>query len=155
MFRECCDRVNRLIWNQVERMTSFGIDVILEGWGTRDLRDEARRELSRIGLRYQFLLVECPSDIRLERIKERNDNLAGEGGYISGESFNRMEKLKEEFDEDEEFRLIDNSEHKPCAASTQECAERKINHRLPGLEICVIREIWGQSLPRGEDFVRL
>ena len=123
-FRECCERLSRLVWQQVERLADVGIDVILEGWGTRKLRDEARRELKRIGVNYQFLFVECPRDMRSQRIRERNRNLGVDGFYISEEDFDRMENLKEEFDEDEEVTLIDNSTHNqpvdttPAEAST-------------------------------------
>lgn len=108
-FPVCCERINRIVWQQVERFAALGIDVILEGWGGRALRDQARKELTRIGVDFRFIFVACPADIRLERVKMRNEASGGMGVFISETNFNRMEEIAEEFDPDEKVTIVDNS----------------------------------------------
>jgi predicted kinase len=107
-FRLCCERVNRLVWRQVEQACQCKVDVILEGWGTRELRDQARAELNKMGADYEFIYVECAREVRFERVMRRNEALNDEGFFISEEEFNRMEKLREELDDDEEGSVISN-----------------------------------------------
>lgn len=111
-FQECCQRINVVVWKQVAQLSALGVDVVLEGWGSRLLRDQAREELDRLGVRYEFYFVDCPREIRLERVRKRNQRTNGEGMEISYEEFERMECIKEEFDPDEECIMIDNAKYK-------------------------------------------
>ncbi|MGJ8657905.1 MAG: AAA family ATPase [Akkermansiaceae bacterium] len=108
-FQACCRKINDVVWRQVAQLSALEVDVVIEGWGTRSLRDQARKELDRLNVSYEFYFVDCPRNIRLERVRKRNQNTNGEGMEISDEEFERMERIKEEFDQDEEFILIDNT----------------------------------------------
>lgn len=108
-FSDCCDRINELVWSQIEQFAKFGLDVVLEGWGDRAQRNEARTQLARLGLEFRFYLVDCPKEIRLERVLRRNSNLGREGFFITEKDFNRMEEIDDVFGHDEPFIRIDNS----------------------------------------------
>ena len=107
-FKVYCERINSLVWKHVEQALLCEVDVILEGWGTRDLRDQARTQLNRLGANYEFIYVECARDIRFQRVMRRNEVLSNEGFHISEEDFDRMEELREEFDGDEQCTVIKN-----------------------------------------------
>jgi predicted kinase len=104
--QEKCHKVNIMVWSLVKSLAPTGTNILVEGWGTRPLRDQARRELDSMGVNYNFIFVDCLQDIRRERIKAQNSNLGEFDTYISDEDFERMEQLREEFDEDEEFTSI-------------------------------------------------
>ena len=109
-FKVYCERINQLVWLMVEQAFLCGIDVILEGWGTRDLRDQARSRLTRLGAEHEFIYIECDRDTRFRRVMRRNVALANEGFHISEEHFHRMEELREEFDADEQCTVINNQD---------------------------------------------
>ena len=110
-FRECCERINRIVWMQVERLSKLGVDIVLEGWGSLSLRDQAREEIERIGIDHEFIYVDCPQEVRFQRVKKRNQKLNGEGYFISEEDFRRMEGTGGKSVRDEKFTRIDNSKH--------------------------------------------
>jgi len=118
-FRDSCERVNRLIWLQVASLSKIGVPVVIEGFGSRALRDAARVELQQLGIDYEFLYVDCPRELRWQRVQRRNENLNEEGFFISLEDFQRMEAIKEEFDPDEQVRIVDNSGHNKCVHCTR------------------------------------
>ncbi len=66
-----------MVWNQIEHLFTFGIDFVIEGWGSRQLRDQVRKEINRIGIDSVFLFIDCPREIRHERVKDRNKKLNG------------------------------------------------------------------------------
>lgn len=123
-FKACCENVNQLIWSNIEQLSKCGVDVILEGWGTRELRDQARETLDSIGVSYQFIYIDCPREMRWERVKSRNESLTKEGVYIDEENFNRMETLREEFDSDEKHIVIQNSSDSPPSSITTSILSR-------------------------------
>ena len=92
---------------------------MIEGFGSRALRDAARVELQQLGIDYEFLYVDCPRELRWQRVQRRNENLNEEGFFISLEDFQRMEAIKEEFDPDEQVRIVDNSGHNKCVHCTR------------------------------------
>ena len=108
-FRECCDRMDKLIWRQANQLFDLKIDLILEGFGTREMREGVKQEAEKIGFHYQLIWVDCPVDERLRRVRERNQNLNDEGYFISDEDFYRMEKANENLTADENAQIIDNS----------------------------------------------
>jgi len=108
-FKTCCERINELIWRQVEQAITCGIDVILEGWGGRELRDQARQVLTQRNIHHQFITIECPKEVRLERVMRRNKSLNDEGFHITEEDFQRMEELEEGFGADEQCIVLHNS----------------------------------------------
>nr|MDA3832182.1 AAA family ATPase [Spirochaetales bacterium] len=110
-FSETCDNVSELIWVQVEALCELGVSVILEGWGSRILRDKARKKLEALHIDFEFIFVECPADERWLRVQKRNQSAGEEGFHISKEDFDRMESIREEFDDDEPVTVIDNSGH--------------------------------------------
>ncbi len=108
-FRERCERINELIWKQVEQLNALGVDVVLEGWGSRRLRDDARMKLRKIGVEHEFFYVECPRNERWKRVQRRNASMSHAGETISKEDFMRMEEIDEELEDDESATVIDNS----------------------------------------------
>lgn len=125
----CCGNANRLAWKLVEQLASLGIDVVLEGWGTRTLRDQIRQKATDLGMNCEFYFVSCPKSERLYRLKLRNETPAGDAPQISEEDFFRLEKLGEEFDDDETAIPIDNS----LPGSLREVANRVAEQRLAEL----------------------
>ncbi len=118
-FQSQCERVNHLIWKQVESLTALGVDIILEGWGSRKRRDEARSRLNELGIDYEFIYVECPREERWSRIQKRNASIGLEGFPLSEADFARMEAIDEEFEADERATVIDNSMHHQSINATQ------------------------------------
>ena len=108
-FRLACERVNALIFSQIEALSRLNDSVVLEGFGSRAVRNRARQELRKIGVAFEFIYVDCPREVRWQRVQERNKKLQGEGFFISHENFLEMEQLKEEFDQDEEGTVGENS----------------------------------------------
>ena len=78
---KCCKRANNLAWKIVEQVTSLGVDVVMEGWGSRELRDQIRKNAD------EFYLVSCPQEERLKRIRKRNKQTSEDAPYISDEDF--------------------------------------------------------------------
>lgn len=108
-FRDCCERMDRLIWKQAKQLFDLGIDLVLEGFGTKEMRDGVRREAAEIGYVCQMIWVECPADIRLKRVRQRNNNLNDEGYAFSDEEFWEVEQANEDLDPAEFAQVIDNS----------------------------------------------
>ena len=115
---KCCERANDLAWKMVEKITSLGIDVVLEGWGSRALRDLIRVKAEELNLDVEFYYVSCPQDERLRRIRKRNQQPAADAPYISNEDFFRMKEVDEGFGEGESFTEIKNGGHNQSLLST-------------------------------------
>lgn len=121
---KCCERANNLAWRIIERVTTLGIDVVLEGWGTRDLRDQIRKKAEELNLDLEFYFVSCPQEERLKRIRRRNERVDEDAPYISHEDFFRIEAIDEEIGEDEIFTVIENNEDQqsvPKSSPTNPC----------------------------------
>jgi len=110
-FREYCERVNQLIWRQISELSRLNVSVVVEGFGSRSLRDIARSELKRLGVDHEFIYVECPKELRWQRVMTRNSDPEYLGFTIEENDFERMETIREEFDADENGQVIDNSGH--------------------------------------------
>ncbi|MFK7805522.1 MAG: AAA family ATPase [Anaerolineae bacterium] len=108
-FKNCCERLDVLIWKQAKQLFGLNIDIVLEGYGSREMRDGVRTEAAKIGYVVEVIWVECPAEERLRRVHERNKNLNDEGFLITEEDFYRMEALDGDLGEDETFTRIDNS----------------------------------------------
>ena len=102
---KCCKRANNLAWKIVEQVTSLGVDVVMEGWGSRELRDQIRKNAD------EFYLVSCPQEERLKRIRKRNKQTSEDAPYISDEDFYRIEKIENDFGDEEAYTVIDNKEY--------------------------------------------
>lgn len=102
-FPLCCKRINCMAWESVEKLVSLGVSVVMEGWGSRELRDSARSETKRIGVRCEFVCVTSSCEERRRRVRNRNHDLKGEGYHISDVEFDRMNGLDEKIGEDEAF----------------------------------------------------
>lgn len=102
-FQLRCERMNDLAWEIAAKMTKLGVSVVMEGWGSGALRNQARRELNRIGVAYEFIYVTCPPEQRRQRVLKRNHNLQGENYRTDEAEFDRMNALDEEIREDERF----------------------------------------------------
>jgi predicted kinase len=107
-FKRCCAQMDALIWKQAKRLYELNIDVVLEGYGTRAMRDRVKVEAAQIGFQYQVIWVECPAEERLSRVRLRNQSLTDEGFFISDTEFYEMEALNENLGEDEPATRIDN-----------------------------------------------
>lgn len=107
-FKECCERMDDLIWKQAKQLFKLHVDVVLEGYGSREMRDQARKDAEEIGFNCQMIWVYCPTEERLRRVKLRNQNLNDEGYHITEEDFYRMESL-DDLEADEPVIRIDNS----------------------------------------------
>ncbi|GAB5562900.1 MAG: hypothetical protein SynsKO_45470 [Synoicihabitans sp.] len=118
---DCCRRANDLAWKIIERVTALGVDVVMEGWSGRELRDQIREKARELDLDVEFYFVSCPQEERLKRIKIRNDHAADDAPYISDENFSRMEGLDDDFGDDEDFTEVKNGRPikspQPTAAS--------------------------------------
>lgn len=108
-FKECCARMDNLIWKQAEQMFRLNIDMVIEGYGSREMRDGVRIEAAKIGFDVKLIWVDCPAEERLRRVRMRNKNLNDEGYLITEEDFYRMEALDGDLGEDESFTRVDNS----------------------------------------------
>ena len=102
---KCCKRANNLAWKIVEQVTSLGVDVVMEGWGSRELRDQIRKNAD------EFYLVSYPQEERLKRIRKRNKQTSEDTPYISDEDFYRIEKIENDFGDEETYTVIDNKEY--------------------------------------------
>ncbi len=107
-FADCCRRMDELIWRQAQRLHALGIDVVLEGYGSRAMRDGARLQATRIGFVFQMIWVDCPAQERLRRVRLRNQSLNDEGSFITDDDFHRMEAL-DGLQADETATIVDNS----------------------------------------------
>ncbi len=114
----CCDRANRLAWKIVERVAALGIDIVMEGWGSRELRDQIRGKAKELGLDLEFYLVTCPQEERLKRIRKRNENSGDDAPHITDEDFFRMEEIEDVFGENEVFTVIKNDQHNQAVVTT-------------------------------------
>ncbi len=108
-FADCCKRMDTLIWTQAKQLHSLGIDLVLEGFGTKPMRDGVRKEAARIGYQFKLVWVECPAEIRLKRVLQRNQNLNDEGYLFTEEEFWRIEQMNEDLDPAEIAEIVDNS----------------------------------------------
>lgn len=108
---KCCKRANNLAWKIVEQVTSLGVDVVMEGWGSRELRDQIRKNADELDLDLEFYLVSCPQEERLKRIRKRNKQTHEDAPYISDEDFYRIEKIENDFGDEETYTVIDNKEY--------------------------------------------
>ena len=108
-FELACQRVNQLIIGQVSQLLKLEVPIVLEGWGGRRLRDELRCALDEMKADYIFVFVDCPAEIRLQRVLTRNQKRNLEGCTIDEASFHRMEQNEEEFGKDENCVLFDNA----------------------------------------------
>ena len=108
-FGDCCERMDQLIWKQAQQIFDLGINLVLEGYGTKEMRDGVRNEAETIGFDYRLVWIDCPADIRLERVRQRNESLNDEGFFISDEDFFRMEEANETIEAAEHAIVIPNA----------------------------------------------
>lgn len=108
-FQDCCKRMNDLIFKQAQRLFDLNVDLVLEGYGTKAMRDSVRQEAAKIGYVFRLIWIECPAELRLERVRQRNKNLNGEGYAFTDEEFWEVEKANEDLDPAEIADYIDNS----------------------------------------------
>jgi len=118
----CCDRANRLAWKIIEQIASLGSDVVIEGWGSRKLRDQVRELAKEMNLEVKFYFVSCSQDERLNRVRKRNTQSNEDAPFITDEAFFRMESTGEDFEDDEPFTEISNQEHNKTCYLTAEAA---------------------------------
>lgn len=107
-FRLCCERINAMAWETVGKLVALKLSVVMEGWGSPALRADARKEMEHIGVPHHFIYVSCSRNERRRRVRERNNELKGEGYHISDADFDRMDATDEEFSENEGFILCAN-----------------------------------------------
>ena len=108
-FQDCCQRMDQLIWKQAQQLFDLNIDLVLEGYGTRAMRDDVRRVAEKIGYDFKLIWVDCPAEIRLERVRQRNQHLNGEGYAFTDDEFWEGEQADEGLGSDEVVEWIDNS----------------------------------------------
>ena len=108
-FKWCCDQMDGLIWQQAKQLKVFNVDIVLEGYGVRSLRDGVKTSAEQLGYDYELIWVSCPVDERWRRVQHRNEDLKGEGYFTDEADFYRMEEANEELYEDEVATYIDNS----------------------------------------------
>ncbi|MEM8860338.1 MAG: ATP-binding protein [Chloroflexota bacterium] len=108
-FQVCCKRMDQVIWKQAQQLFDLEIDLVLEGYGTRAMRDDVREQAQKIGYTFRLIWIECPADIRFERVRQRNKNLNDEGYAFTDEEFWEAEQSSEGLDPDEIADWIDNS----------------------------------------------
>ncbi len=108
-FRDCCERMDSLIWKQAKQLFNLKLDLVLEGFGTKKMRDGVQTEAEKIGYQFKMIWVDCPADIRLQRVLRRNGNLNGEGYFFTEKEFWEIEQANEDLAPDEIADHIDNS----------------------------------------------
>lgn len=112
----CCERANQLAWKLIGDISALGVDIVIEGWGSRKLRDQVRTRARALDLEVSFYDVRCPPEERLRRIHRRNQNPTADAPFISDAAFHRMEALDEAFEADETFTVIDNAAPDPACS---------------------------------------
>ncbi|RZA05352.1 MAG: ATP-binding protein [Proteobacteria bacterium] len=100
---ERVQRCEKQIWLVAESLLRGGTNVILDlGFSKRTQRDEYRRLVSAAGATPRLIYLDIPAAIRIERVRERNDQKSGTYQFhVSDETFRWMEAYFEAPGEDE------------------------------------------------------
>jgi predicted kinase len=101
-------RISELLDTLWPRCLELGVSVILDfGFWSRLERDAIRAKVAELGFCHKLYALECPEEVRWQRVEQRNQNQGPDSLYIARETFLSLGQRLEPLEGDEEYARVD------------------------------------------------